>query len=72
MMSGQTGTPPPSMADIAHLIGGASAEYMHEVGQLTGNNGLFSAIAFGNAQDLSRPKYANREDGLCGQSVIRS
>jgi hypothetical protein len=46
-LAGQTGTPPPSMHEIAHLVAGASAEYMREVGQLTGNNGLFSAIVFG-------------------------
>ncbi len=41
------GDSPPSMAEIAHFIGGVSAEYMHEVGQLCGNNALFSAIVFG-------------------------
>ena len=37
---GQTGTPPPSMSEIANFIGGAAAEYMREVGQLTGNSAL--------------------------------
>jgi hypothetical protein len=44
---GQTGTPPPSMHEIANFIGGAAAEYMREVGQLNGNGGLFSAVVFG-------------------------
>lgn len=38
---------PPSMAEIAHFIGGVSAEYMREVGQLNGIHALFSAIVFG-------------------------
>jgi hypothetical protein len=38
---------PPSMMDIARLIGGVSAEYMREVGQLNGNSALFSAVVFG-------------------------
>jgi hypothetical protein len=46
-LAGQEGTPPPSMAEIANLVGGASAEYMREVGELTGNNALFSALVFG-------------------------
>ncbi len=43
----QSGTPPPSMSDIAYCIGSVAAEYMREVGQLNGNNALFSAIVFG-------------------------
>jgi hypothetical protein len=46
-LAAQTGTPPPSMSEIAFFIGGVSAEYMREVGQLNGNNALFGAIVFG-------------------------
>lgn len=49
-LAGQIGTPPPSMGEIAHFIGGVAAEYMKEVGQLSGNNSLFSAIVFGFCQ----------------------
>lgn len=41
------GTSPPSLAEIAFAIAGVSAEYMRDVGQLTGKDGLFSAIVFG-------------------------
>jgi hypothetical protein len=39
--------PPPSLREIATFVAGASAEYMHDVGQLAGKGGLFSAIVFG-------------------------
>jgi hypothetical protein len=39
--------PPPSLNEIAYFTAGAAAEYMREVGQLTGNNALFSAVVFG-------------------------
>jgi hypothetical protein len=45
-LAGTTGTPP-SMADIARLIGSVSAEYMREIGQLNGNSALFRAMVFG-------------------------
>jgi hypothetical protein len=38
---------PPSMAEIAHLVGGVSAEYIREVGQLNGFRAVFGAIVFG-------------------------
>jgi hypothetical protein len=41
------GTPPPSTAEVAIAIGGISADYMREVGQLCGSGGLFNAIVFG-------------------------
>jgi hypothetical protein len=44
---GQAGSSPPSMSQIAHFVGGISAEYMKDVCQLAGDNGLFSAIVFG-------------------------
>lgn len=44
---GAAGAPPPALNEAAHFIGGASAEYMREVGQLAGSDGLFSAIVFG-------------------------
>lgn len=44
---GGAGAPPPAMNEIAHFIAGASAEYMREVGQLAGKDGLFSAVVFG-------------------------
>lgn len=44
---GQADTPPPSMKEIAFFTGGTAAEYMSEVGQLTGNNALFGAVVFG-------------------------
>ncbi len=57
---GQTGTPPPSMSEIANFIGGAAAEYMREVGQLTGNSALFSAVVFGFCHTTKR---------LCGFEI---
>jgi hypothetical protein len=45
-LAGTAGTPP-SMAEVAYLIRGVSAEYMREVGQLNGRSALFSAIVFG-------------------------
>jgi|GraSoiStandDraft_30_1057271.scaffolds.fasta_scaffold530483_2 hypothetical protein len=44
---GQTGAPPPSLHEIAYFVAGASAEYMRDVGQLSGQGGLFSAVVFG-------------------------
>jgi hypothetical protein len=41
------GTPPPSMNEIATFVGGASAEYMREVGELSGGGALFAAFVFG-------------------------
>jgi hypothetical protein len=55
-LAGGAGTPPPSMAEIAHLVAGASAEYMRDVGQLTGNNGLFSALVFGFCHQTQQPR----------------
>lgn len=46
-LAGNTGAPPPALNEVAHFVAGASAEYMREVGQLSGRNGLFSAIVFG-------------------------
>jgi len=45
-LAGTAGAPP-SMAEIAYLVGGVSAEYIHEVGQLNGSRAFFSAIVFG-------------------------
>jgi hypothetical protein len=53
-LAGQTGTPPPSMSQIAYFIGGVAAEYMREVGQLNGINALFSAVVFGFCQATRR------------------
>ncbi|MGX9431793.1 hypothetical protein [Bradyrhizobium sp. LeoA1S1] len=44
---GETGAPPPSLHEIAYFVAGASAEYMRDVGQLSGQGGLFSAVVFG-------------------------
>jgi hypothetical protein len=44
---GNPGAPPPALNEVAHFVGGASAEYMREVCQLAGKDGLFSAIVFG-------------------------
>jgi hypothetical protein len=44
---GQTGAPPPSLYEIAYFVAGASAEYMRDVCQLSGQGGLFSAVVFG-------------------------
>jgi hypothetical protein len=44
---GVPGMPPPPLSEVAHFIAGASAEYMREVCQLSGRDGLFSAIVFG-------------------------
>jgi len=44
---GAAGAPPPALNEIASFVGGASAEYMREVCQLSGKQGLFSAIVFG-------------------------
>lgn len=57
---GQADTPTPSMNEIAFFIGGAAAEYMREVGQLTGNNALFSAVVFG---------FCHASGKLCGFEI---
>jgi len=44
---GNPGAPPPALNEIAHFVAGASAEYMREVCQLAGKDGLFSAVVFG-------------------------
>jgi hypothetical protein len=44
---GNPDAPPPVLNEVAHFIGGASAEYMREVCQLAGKDGQFSAIVFG-------------------------
>jgi hypothetical protein len=44
---GAPGTPPPPLSEVANFVGVASAEYMREVCQLAGQNGLFTAIVFG-------------------------
>jgi hypothetical protein len=46
-LGGNKGTPPPPLSEIAYFIGGASAQYMREVCQLSAQRGLFSAIVFG-------------------------
>ena len=38
---GQTGAPPPSLHEIAYFVAGASAEYMRDVGQLSGKRAVF-------------------------------
>jgi hypothetical protein len=40
-------TPPPSLSEIAYFVAGASSEYMREVCQLAGRDGLFFSIVFG-------------------------
>lgn len=40
-------TPPPSLSEIASFVAGAASEYMREVCQLAGREGLFSSIVFG-------------------------
>jgi hypothetical protein len=44
---GNPGAPPPALNEIARFVAGVSAEYMREVCQLAGKDGLFSAIVFG-------------------------
>lgn len=44
---GNLDAPPPALDQVAHFVAGASAEYMREVGQLAGKDGLFAAILFG-------------------------
>ncbi len=44
---GNLDAPPPALNEIAEFVAGASAEYMREVCQLAGKDGLFSAIVFG-------------------------
>jgi hypothetical protein len=44
---GAPGAPPPGLSEVAYFVAGASAEYMREVCQLAGKQGLFSAIVFG-------------------------
>ncbi len=46
-LTGVPDSPPPALNEIAHFVAGASAEYMREVGQLAGNDGLFLAVVFG-------------------------
>lgn len=40
-------TPPPPLSEVAAFVAGAASEYMREVCQLAGRDGLFSAIVFG-------------------------
>jgi hypothetical protein len=44
---GAPNVPPPALTEIAYFIAGASGEYMREVGQLAGTDGMFSSIVFG-------------------------
>jgi hypothetical protein len=44
---GAPNAPPPALNEIAFLVAGASAEYMREVCQLAGPDGMFSSIVFG-------------------------
>jgi hypothetical protein len=44
---GGPGAPLPALSEVAYFIAGASAEYMREVCQLAGKDGLFSAVVFG-------------------------
>lgn len=48
------GTPPPSLADIAHAFAGISAEYIRDVGQLSGPAGQFKGIIFGQCPQQSK------------------
>jgi len=41
------GAPLPSLRDIADFFAGVSAQYIREIGQRSGLNGLFAAILFG-------------------------
>ena len=38
---------PPALNEIAFFVAGASAEYMREVCQLSGTDGMFSSVVFG-------------------------
>jgi hypothetical protein len=51
---GNPNAPPPPLTEVAYFIGGASAHYMREVGQLAGADGLFSAIIFGWCPEQQR------------------
>jgi hypothetical protein len=53
-LAGGGGSPAPSMAELAHFIAGISAEYMREVGQLSGRDALFRAIVFGYCHATQR------------------
>ena len=44
---GAPNAPPPALNEIAFFVAGASAEYMREVCQLAGRDGMFSSIVFG-------------------------
>lgn len=44
---GAPNAPPPALSEIAFFVAGASAEYMREVCQLAGSDGMFSSIVFG-------------------------
>jgi hypothetical protein len=44
---GAPDAPPPALNEIAYFVAGASAEYMREVCQLAGKQGMFSSIVFG-------------------------
>jgi hypothetical protein len=62
-LAGLSGAPVPSMNEIATFIGAASAEYMREVGELSGHGALFSALVFGfcrprSGSDASKSNHA--------------
>jgi hypothetical protein len=44
---GNPGAPPPALNEVAYFVASASAEYMREVCQLAGKDGVFPAIVFG-------------------------
>jgi hypothetical protein len=53
---GVEGAPPPALNEVAHFVAGAAAEYMREVGQLAGTDGLFSAVVFGWCPRQNAPR----------------
>ncbi len=53
-LAGPSDAPPPSMQEIARVIGETAERYMREVSQLSGTGGLFDAIVFGFCLATSR------------------
>ena len=54
-LASNPGSPPPTLREIAFAIARVSMEYMLEVGQLAGSDGLFKAIVFGYCPAASQP-----------------
>jgi hypothetical protein len=64
------GTPPPSIEEVALAIGGVSADYMREVGQLSGSDGLFKAIVFGYCAHQSKLRVFTLTPDVSSRTLV--